>query len=74
MNQSVTMNKIIVQRKVEVWVEDIYHVKDLSEETLDKAINYDLDYEDSEVLWETQVDLGPVEIYDENWNLLKKDG
>ena len=72
MIQNVIMNKIIVQRKIEVWVEDIYHVKDLSEETLDKAINYDLDYEDCEVLWETQVDLGPVEIYDENWNLLRK--
>lgn len=74
MNQSVTMNKIIVQRKIEVWIENIYHVEDLSEETLDKAIDYDLEYEDCEVLWETQVDLGPVEVYDENWNLLKKNG
>ena len=64
------MKKIYVQRKVEVWVEDIYHVKDLSKETLEKAINYDLDYEDYEVLWETQIDLGPVRVYDENRNLI----
>ena len=62
--------KITVQRKIEVWIEDIYHVEDLSEETLDKAVNYDLNYEDCEVLWETQIDLGPIEIYDENWKLL----
>ena len=65
------MKKIYVQRKVEVWIEDIYHVEDLSEETLEKAINYDLDYEDYDVLWETQIDLGSVEVYDENRNLIK---
>lgn len=65
------MKKIYVQRKVEVWIEDIYYVEDLSEETLEKAINYDLDYEDYDVLWETQIDLGPVEVYDENRNLIK---
>lgn len=66
------MEKIHVQRKIEVWVDDVYTVEDLSEETLEKAINYDLDYEDCAVLWETGVDLGPVEVYDENWNLLRK--
>jgi len=62
------MEKIYVQRKIEVWVEDVYHVKDLSEETLEKAINYDLDYEDCEVLWESQIDLGLVEVYDDKRN------
>jgi hypothetical protein len=62
------MKKIYVQRKIEVWVEDIYHIEDLSDETLEKAINYDLDYEESDTLWETQVDLGPVEVYDEYRN------
>ena len=66
------MHKIYVQRKVEVWVEDIYHVEDLSEETLEKAINNDLDYEESETLWDTMEELDPVKIYDENWNLIKK--
>ena len=66
------MHKIHVQRKIEVWVEDIYHVEDLSEETLEKAINNGLDYEESETLWDTIEELGPIEIYDENWNLIKK--
>ena len=60
--------KIIVQRKVEVWVEDIYHIDDESQ--IEDAINYDIDSDDSETLWETQVDLGPVQVYDENWNTL----
>ena len=64
------MEKIYVQRKIEVWVEEIYHVEDLSEETLENAINYDLDYEDCEVLWETQIDLGPVEVYDNKRNII----
>ena len=64
------MEKIYVQRKIEVGVEDIYHVEDLSEETLEKAINYDLDYEDCEVLWESQIDLGPVEVCDNKRNII----
>ena len=60
--------KIIVQRKVEVWVEDIYHIDDESQ--IEDAINYDIDSDDSETLWETQADLGPVQVYDENWNTL----
>ena len=66
------MHKIYVQRKVEVWIEDIYHVEDLSEETLEKAINNGLDYEESDTLWDTMVELGSVQIYDENWNLIKE--
>ena len=64
------MEKIYVQRKVEVWVEDIYKVEEINDVTIEAAINYDLDPEDSETLWETQVDLGPVEVYDENWKQL----
>ena len=66
------MHKIYVQRKIEVWVEDIYHVEDLSEETLEKAINNGLDYEESETLWDTMEELGSVQIYDEDWNLIKE--
>ena len=66
------MHKIYVQRKVEVWIEDIYHVEDLSEETLEKAINNGLDYEESDTLWSTMEELGSVQIYDENWNLIKE--
>lgn len=65
------METIIVQRLVNVWIEELYSVEDLSEESIDKAINYDLDGYETEVLWETQVDVGPVEVYDNSWNLLK---
>ena len=58
------MEKIYIQRKVEVWVEDIYCVEEINDNIIQDAINYDLDPDDSEVLWETQIDLGPVEVYD----------
>ena len=62
------MEKIYVQRKIEVWVEDIYRVDEINDEVIESAINYDLDPDDTEVLWETQIDVGPVEIYDKNRN------
>jgi hypothetical protein len=67
------MEKIYVQRKIEVWVEDIYRVEEINDETIEAAINYDLDSDDSEVLWETQIDLGPVQVFDHNNNLLKEE-
>jgi len=60
------MEKFCVQRKVEVWIEDIYKVEEINDEIIDSAINYDLDPDDSDVLWETQVDLGPVEVFDQH--------
>lgn len=60
------MEKIYVQRKIEVWVEDIYRVEEMNDDTIQDAINYDIDVDESEVLWETQIDLGPVEVYDEH--------
>lgn len=60
--------KIIVQRKVEVWIEETYDIEDESQ--IQDAIDYDLEYNELDVLWETQEDLGPVEVYDENWKLL----
>ena len=65
------MEKIYIQRKVEVWVEDIYRVEEINDETIEAAINYDLDPDDSEVLWETQIDLGPIQVFDHNNKLLK---
>ena len=62
------MEKIYVQRKVEVWIEDIYRVEEINDKIIESAINYDLDPDDSDVLWETQVDLGPIEIYNERRN------
>jgi hypothetical protein len=67
------MEKIYVQRKVEVWVEDIYRIEEINDETIEAAINYDLDPDDSEVLWETQIDLGPIQVFDHNNNLLKEE-
>lgn len=64
------MEKIYVQRKVEVWVEDIYMVEEINDETIEAAINYDIDVDDSDTLWETLIDLGPVEVYDEHHKLI----
>lgn len=64
------MKKIYVQRKIEVWVEDVYKVNEINDEIIEAAINYAIDVDESETLWETQVDLGPVEVYDEQRNLI----
>jgi hypothetical protein len=62
--------KISVHRKVEVWVDDIYEIENMSQ--IQDAINYDIDCKYSDTLWETLIDLGPVEVYDENYKLLYK--
>lgn len=64
--------EIKVQRLVEVWVEDTYEVDNLSPETLEKAVMYEFDAEESETLWDTLVDRGPYEIYDEKYHLIEK--
>lgn len=64
------MEKICIQRKIEVWVEDFYIVEEINDETIEAAINYDLDPNDSDVIWETQIDLGPVEVYDEHHKII----
>lgn len=58
--------KIKVQRKVNIWIEESYNIENKSQ--IQDAINYDLDCYNIETLWETQEDLGPVEVFDENWN------
>ena len=63
--------KIKVQRLVEVWVEDTYEVDNLDSDTLQQAVEYDIDSEGNEVLWETLVDRGPYEIYDEKYHLIE---
>lgn len=62
--------KITVQRKVEIWVEDVYEVEKINEDNIEKAINYDIDSLYSDTLWDTLKDLGPVEVYDEDYNLI----
>lgn len=62
--------KVRLQRKVEVWVEEVYDIDNTNSETLQDLINYEKECYEVEPLWETQEDLGPVEIYDNNWNIL----
>lgn len=64
------MEKIYVQRKVEIWIEDTYEVDEINQDNIDDAINYNVDSINTEVLWETQEDLDLVEVYDEDWNVL----
>jgi len=58
--------KIKVQRKVNIWIEESYDIE--NESQIQDAIDYNLDYYNIETLWETQEDLGPVEVFDENWS------
>ena len=58
--------KIKVQRQVNIWIEESYDIE--NESQIQDAIDYNLDYYNIETLWETQEDLGPVEVFDENWN------
>ena len=62
------MEKIYVQRKIEVWIEEVYKVEEINDTTINDVLEYNLDVDEEETLWETQEDLGPVEVFDENWN------
>ena len=62
--------KVRLQRKVEVWVEEVYDIDDINPETIENLINYENDCYEVDTLWETQEDLGPVEIYDKDWNVI----
>ena len=64
------MKKLIVQRKVEIWIEEAYSVEEINQDVIDKALDYELDSYSCEPLWESQKDLGPVEVYDDDWNVL----
>lgn len=66
------MKKLVVQRKVEIWIEDTYEVSEINQDNIDDAINYSLDPINTEVLWESQEDLGLVEVFDNDYNLLLK--
>lgn len=57
--------RVYVQRQVQVWIEEKYDIENDDQETLENlAENKDLKYEwlDCEVLWESQEDLGKVDI------------
>ena len=42
-----------------------------NQETFQDLIGYEKECDEVEPLWETQEDLGPVEIYDDSWKLIK---
>lgn len=62
--------KINVQRLVKVWVCDTYEVDEVTPEIIQDAINYNIDCQDSETFWETLIDLGSVEVYDDKNKLI----
>lgn len=66
------MEKIYVQRLVSMWVEDTYRIPEISDENLQRAIDYEIEEEYTEDLYDTQEIIGPVEVYDEDRNLLIK--
>ena len=64
--------KIRLQRKVEVWVEEVYEVEQLDEITKEMMFNYELEPESIDTLWETQVETGPYEILDKDWKVIEE--
>lgn len=63
--------RIIIQRKVEIWIEEYYDLKDKSE--IQDAIDYEISSITTEVLWETQQDTDNIDIYDEHYHELSKE-
>lgn len=63
--------KLKIQRLVKIWIEDVYNVKEISEETIDQAINYELDAVDCDELWDTCAELGDYDILDSQGNVIK---
>lgn len=64
------MEKLRVQRLVKVWIEDIYHVDKINQETIDSAINYDIDADDCDEIWDTMEELGSYDVFDDKGNLI----
>ena len=65
------MEKLIVQRIVQVWIEDVYEVEEINDETINEAINGVPTPCDNSEYWDTIVDLGSYEIFDSKRNLIK---
>lgn len=61
---------IEVLRKVNVWVRETYNID--NESQIKDAINEDLFCYDLDTLWETQEEVGPIEVYDDSGNLIYK--
>ena len=64
------MAKLKVQRLIKVWIEDIYNIDEITQETIDAAIEYEIDSDDSDTLWDTMKELGSYEVLDDEGNLI----
>lgn len=64
--------KIYVERLVSVWVEHTYEVDTINDEIISDAVNYNFDPSEEEILYDTMIDKGPVEVYSEDKTLLYK--
>ena len=42
------MERIYVQRKVEVWIEEVFTVEEINDTTINDAIEYNLDVDEEE--------------------------
>lgn len=65
--------RVYVQRQVQLWIEEKYDIENDDQKTLEElAENKDLKYEwlDVEVLWESQEDLGKVDILNSNGEII----
>lgn len=62
------MERIKVQRPINVWIEETYLVENIDRETLEAAINYEIEVEDSEVLWDTMEETGSCQIWNEDFS------
>ena len=64
------MAKFKVQRLVKVWIEDVYDVDEITQEAIDAAIEYDIDADDYDTLWDSMEELGSYEVFDNENNLI----
>lgn len=64
------MAKLKVQRLVKVWVEDIYNVDEITQEAVDAAIEYEIDADDYDTLWDSVEELGSYNVFDNDGNLI----
>ena len=67
------MKKFIVQRKVIGWIEERFYVEECNEDTINKIIAYDDLYpEETEFLYDSVESELETEVYDDDYNLLKR--
>ena len=62
------MEKIKVLRPINVLVKETYLVENIDQETLEAVINYEIEVEDSEVLWDTMEEIGNCQIWNEDFS------